>query len=87
MIPPLTIDLMPRSARPGQRRRSPARICWRFSAEALAEAALAQIDTAVGEARAALERGASEEAAEAMEALEIRALAKRGIADPYGDRH
>lgn len=28
----------------------------------------------------------SDEEAEAMEALEIRALAKMGIADPYGDR-
>ena len=29
----------------------------------------------------------SDEEAEAMEALEIAALAKMGIADPYGDRH
>ena len=29
----------------------------------------------------------SDEEAEAMEALEIRALAKMGIEDPYGDRH
>lgn len=29
----------------------------------------------------------SDEEAEAMEALEIRALAKLGIPDPYGDRH
>ena len=29
----------------------------------------------------------SDEEAEAMEALEIAALAKMGIPDPYGDRH